>query len=581
MSKNTKKNSKKNIKKSKKQNVKKTKKISIRQKGGEPDKTQESVQIEDKLFISRFMNTARDTNIFNDSTVDNKIKINNFLFQMYHKLDRDKLDKYYNSMKDKDVNTESNILNEIEIMKINNESKNTENVKFFIPKKEGVNADGKYMFKQLINDMNGRTRIFLIKDDKSFEDITITFSDSDKLILADENQHVDNINSLLTKLNDKIGKKDNNIINPFILQIIHQGITGTTSTTELNLKLPNCTGPDANNSISQNTLIIVDKPKQKIIKLNLYYIIVSHDNFLPIYIAQRSYIIGDLYIQDDDNNFVENIINNNLFFGNEVLDFRNEVLDIKDYFFKNETYDGYIVHYTENIDKFIAIEKEGAVNFFDESMCFKSGENFIKFIKFSVKPKPHIALSKFINGAFIEDSNLTIKNLYEADVVSEDNCPKDIKCNIYTSDQIEIIKEDLNKCMKNKTDSERNKLFRSLSKKFHTDKNKHCPEFMNEFSRDLNEHKCDDSHIKNNPNVVKSLKKLNDQNFLNNLKDAVDNNYNEEFKEIKVNVKNQKKQAANSVKNIDNLKKQCNLVIVNILDKNIKKYCDSLKTVKP
>ena len=46
---------------------------------------------------------------------------------MYHKLDRDKLDKYYNSMKDKDVNTESNILNEIEIMKINNESKNTEN----------------------------------------------------------------------------------------------------------------------------------------------------------------------------------------------------------------------------------------------------------------------------------------------------------------------------------------------------------------------------------------------------------------------------------------------------------------------
>ena len=54
MSKNTKKNSKKNIKKSKQQNFKKTKKISITQKGGELDKTQEHVKIEDKLFISRF-----------------------------------------------------------------------------------------------------------------------------------------------------------------------------------------------------------------------------------------------------------------------------------------------------------------------------------------------------------------------------------------------------------------------------------------------------------------------------------------------------------------------------------------------
>ena len=143
MSKNTKKNSKKNIKKSKKQNIKKTKKISIRQKGGELDKTQESVQIEDKLFISRFLNTARDNNIFFDSTDDNKIKINNFLFQMYDKLDRDKLDKYYNSMKDKDVNTESNILNEIEIMKINNESKNTENNVLFSPKEDNGN---KYNF---------------------------------------------------------------------------------------------------------------------------------------------------------------------------------------------------------------------------------------------------------------------------------------------------------------------------------------------------------------------------------------------------------------------------------------------------
>ena len=126
MSKNTKKNSKKNIKKSKKQNIKKTKKISIRQKGGELDKTKESVQIEDKLFISRFLNTNRDKNIFNDR-LDSLPEINNFLFQMYDKLDKQKLDKYYNSMKDKDVNTESNILNEIEIMKINNESKNTEN----------------------------------------------------------------------------------------------------------------------------------------------------------------------------------------------------------------------------------------------------------------------------------------------------------------------------------------------------------------------------------------------------------------------------------------------------------------------
>ena len=291
----------------------------------------------------------------------------------------------------------------------------------------------------------------------------------------------------------------------------------------------------------------------------------------PVYIAQRSYIIADLYIQDNDNKFVENIINNNLFFGNEVL-------DIKDYFLKKIDYDGYIVHYTENInkfivEKFIAIEKAGVVKFFDESMCFKSGENFIKFIKFSVKPAPHITLSKFINGAFSENTDLTIKNLYEAVVVSEDKCPKDIKCNIYTPDQIEIIKKELNECMENKTDGEKQKIYRSLSRKFHTDKNKHCPEFMNDFSVQLSLYKCENSNITNKPNIVKSLEKLNDENFLNKLKDAVDNNYNEKFKEIKVNVKNQKKQAANSVKNIDDLKKQCNLVIVNILDKNIIEYC--------
>ena len=40
-----------------------------------------------------------------------------------------------------------------------------------------------------------------------------------------------------------------------------------------------------------------------------------YNKALPVYIAQRSYIMADLYIRDDDDKFVENIINNNLFFG--------------------------------------------------------------------------------------------------------------------------------------------------------------------------------------------------------------------------------------------------------------------------
>ena len=308
MSKNTKKNSKKNIKKSKKQNIKKTKKISIRQKGGELDKTQESVQIEDKLFISRFLNTARDKNIFFDSTDDNKIKINNFLFQMYDKLDRDKLDKYYNSMKDKvvntKINTESNILNEIEIMKINNEIKNTENNVLFSPKEDNGN---KYMLTEVINEIS-RIKIFKIKIDNKSENFII---DLNGLVISDKNIDITNIKTIINKLNEK---KDKHIINPFILQMFFQGTIGKISTKPLEKLINNCTGPDSIHKIITRTFIILDTPKQKIIRLELYMISL-YNKALPVYIAQRSYIMADLYIRDDDDKFVENIINNNLFFG--------------------------------------------------------------------------------------------------------------------------------------------------------------------------------------------------------------------------------------------------------------------------
>lgn len=310
------KNTKKNTKKSKKQNIKKTKKISIRQKGGKPNKIPEPVvNIEDKLFISRFLNTNRDKNIFNDNNIN---EINKFLFQMYDKLDRDKLDKYYNSMKVKDVDTkdnQNNILNEIEIMKINNENKNSENKSYFSPEKDSTD---KYMLTEVINDINGRIPIFLIKDNNSMDDIIITYSDSDKPTFDNENQHIANIKLLLTKLNEKIEKKDNKIINPFILQMLFQGTIGTTSTVSLNKKLLNCKGIySAIRTQKTKQILIIDTPKNKIIKLNLYIIVDNENTVNPIYIAQRSYIIADLYIQDDDNNFVENIINNNLFFGKD------------------------------------------------------------------------------------------------------------------------------------------------------------------------------------------------------------------------------------------------------------------------
>ena len=312
MSKNTKKNSKKNIKKSKKQNIKKTKKISIRQKGGELDKTQESVQIEDKLFISRFLNTNRDKNIFNDR-LDSLPEINNFLFQMYDKLDKQKLDKYYNSMKDKDVNTESNILNEIEIMKINNESKNTENSteNFIFPLKKGY-------FKQFLLDIKAK-KIFLKKKDNNYKivddfNIDNITNDNDGNPL-DNSVIITNIQNIITKFNNLFEIDDTKKLNPYLIHMFHQSMLKYNSNFIM-LKTLNCKDTKSCDS-SKNYIIIIDKDKEKFVisLINICPNTDVGDTKNPIYISNRSYITGDLYIQDDDNNFVENIINNNLFFG--------------------------------------------------------------------------------------------------------------------------------------------------------------------------------------------------------------------------------------------------------------------------